>query len=412
MTAVILFSDILLFGIISVVGWIFIRSLRNPLLPQWHTMFKKPGAMASGILLAFFVTIALLDSLRFESHFIIQTLLDLCLSTLNKVEGPSYSPPFTAISSVLQQPLLTGLIKGWQQGSLTTLLIIALTGMRGRVRGYSLYHQLVTLMTGRSIYAWRTFFISLWLVLSCLAVFYQWSEQYFIAGTDKLGNDVLYTALKSIRTALVVGLISTLLLLPCALFFGLISGFFGSRVDMMITYLYTLINAIPSILLLAAAVLLLQTSHIQSSDNHLLILCLILGLTSWAGICRLVRAETLKIREYPFVKAVQLLGLSNGKILLKHILPAVWPVALVTVTLDFSGLVLAEVVLSYLGIGVGEGIYSFGTLMNNARLELVRLPVVWWPLFCAFSLLSLLIVAANLMSDALQAFFDPLRRPE
>jgi len=231
-------------------------------------------------------------------------------------------------------------------------------------------------------------------------------------GTDKLGSDILYQALKSIRTALAVGLLSTFLLLPCALFFGLLAGYFGSKVDRVITYIYSTIAAIPSILLITAAVLILQTSQIQSADHHLLILCLILGLTSWAGICRLVRAEVLKVQDYPFVQAVQMLGLSDSKILLQHVLPAVWPIALVGVTLDFSGLVLVEVALSYLGIGVGEGIYSFGTLMNNARMELVHLPVVWWPLLSAFSLVSLLMIAANFMSDVLQAFFDPTRRPQ
>ena len=232
-----------------------------------------------------------------------------------------------------------------------------------------------------------------------------------------MGQDVLYLTLKSIRTALVIGTITTLVMLPFAVALGIMAGYFGGWVDDVIQYLYTTLNSIPGVLLIAAAVLMMQvvidnhaewfTTAAERADARLLALCFILGVTSWTGLCRLLRGETLKLRELEYVQAAQAFGVTNARIMARHLLPNVMHIVLIAVVMDFSGLVLAEAVLSYVGIGVDPNTISFGTMINTARMELSREPVVWWSLAAAFVFMFVLVLAANLFSDAVRDAFDP-----
>jgi len=185
----------------------------------------------------------------------------------------------------------------------------------------------------------------------------------------------------------------------------------------VIQYLYTTLSSVPGVLLIAAAVLIMQmymsnhpgefNSLIERSDFRLLFLCLILGLTSWTGLCRLLRGEALKLRQMDYVQAAQALGVRHFTILWRHVLPNVMHIVLIVVVLDFSGLVLAEAVLSYINIGVDPNTYSWGNMINSARLELAREPVVWWSLTAAFGFMFVLVLAANLLADAVREAFDP-----
>lgn len=236
-------------------------------------------------------------------------------------------------------------------------------------------------------------------------------------GTDKVGQDVLYQVLKSVRTALVIGLLTTLITLPLAIFLGIVAGYFRGWVDDLIQYLYTVLNSIPGVLLIAASVLMMQVvidTHPQwfataaeRADVRLLALCLILGMTSWTGLCRLLRGETLKLREMEYIHAARAAGVGHLRILYRHVLPNVMHIVIIALVMDFSSLVLAEAVLSYVGIGVDPSMTSFGTMINNARMELGREPVVWWSLAAAFSVMLLLVLAANVLADALRDAFDP-----
>jgi peptide/nickel transport system permease protein len=143
------------------------------------------------------------------------------------------------------------------------------------------------------------------------------------------------------------------------------------------------------------------------ADLRLLFLCIILGVTSWTGLCRLLRGETLKLREMEYIQAAHAFGVSHWRILSRHILPNVMHIVLITTVMDFSGLVLAEAVLSYVGVGVDPSTISFGTMINAARLEMAREPMVWWALFAAFSFMFALVLSANLFADAVQNAFDP-----
>ncbi len=133
-------------------------------------------------------------------------------------------------------------------------------------------------------------------------------------------------------------------------------------------------------------------------------------MTSWTGLCRLLRGETLKLRELEYVQAAHAFGVPHFTILLRHILPNVMHIVLITVVLDFSGLVLAEAVLSYVNIGVDPTMNSWGNMINSARLEMAREPMVWWSLAAAFVFMFTLVLAANLFSDVVRDAFDPRLR--
>jgi len=142
----------------------------------------------------------------------------------------------------------------------------------------------------------------------------------------------------------------------------------------------------------------------------LLQLCLAMGLSSWTGLCRLLRGETLRLRESDYVQASVGLGVSSPRIILRHILPNVLHLVLINMVLRFSGEVLAEAALTYLGIGVGAETMSWGTMINDARTELTRSPVIWWKLAGAFVFMLGLVLPANLFGDAVRDALDPRLR--
>jgi peptide/nickel transport system permease protein len=198
---------------------------------------------------------------------------------------------------------------------------------------------------------------------------------------------------------------------------GIMAGHFKGWVDDVIQYLYTTLNSIPGVLLIAAAILSLQVymanhpemfeTATQRADLRLVFLCMILGITSWTGLCRLLRGETLKLSQLDYVEAATAFGVGHFKIMTRHVLPNVMHIVLISVVLDFSSLVLAEAVLSYVGVGVDPITISWGNMINSARLEMARDPIVWWSLVAAFMFMFALVLAANLFSDAVRDAFDP-----
>ena len=264
---------------------------------------------------------------------------------------------------------------------------------------------------------WRAVLITLALVLLFVGPALVLSAGYHLFGTDKVGQDVFYQTLKSVRTGLVIGTLTTLVMLPFALLLGVMAGYFRGWADDAIQYVYTTLSSIPSVLLIAAAVLMMQV-YIEThpelfdtiavrADLRLLFLCVILGITSWTGLARLLRGEALKLREMDYIQAAQAFGVSNWRIITRHIVPNVMHIVLIAVVMDFSGLVLAEAVLSYVGVGVDPATISFGTMINNARLEMARDPMVWWSLAAAFFFMLALVLSANLFADAVRDALDP-----
>lgn len=245
-----------------------------------------------------------------------------------------------------------------------------------------------------------------------------------LLGTDKVGGDVLYSALKGVRTGIVIGTGATLVMIPFAILFGVFAGYFGGIVDDIIQYIYTTLSSIPDILLIIAFMLIFGLEGYQGgliTDKNLTLgvfvinerlfwLCLIMGVTSWTGLCRLIRGETLKLRELEYVQASRAFGLSHIAIIFRHIVPNIMHLVLITFVLQFSGLVLAEAVLSYIGIGVGAEMGSWGNMINTARLELSMEPAVWWNLFGAFVFMFGLVLPANILGDAVRDALDPRLR--
>jgi peptide/nickel transport system permease protein len=272
---------------------------------------------------------------------------------------------------------------------------------------------------GETDLPWRAVLLALLLISLLAGVLVALCQAYHVFGTGKVGEDVLYQSLKSIRTGVLIGTLTTVATLPLALVLGILAGYYRGWVDDVIQYLYTTLNSVPGVLLIAAAMLVMQSymarheaefaSLATRADFRLLALCLILGMTSWTGLCRLLRAETLKLRELEYVQAARVLGVSQGMILFRHILPNLFHLVLISVALDFSSLVLAEAVLSYVNIGVDPTTESWGNMINGARLEMAREPVVWWSLASAFIFMFALVLPANLFADAVRDAFDPRR---
>jgi len=286
-----------------------------------------------------------------------------------------------------------------------------------RLRGVSARTMARRILRRETQTAWLAVFATLLAAALIVTPVALLAGGYHVLGTDKVGQDVLYLALKSIRTALVIGTLTTLIMLPFAVLLGIAAGYLRGWVDDVIQYIYTTLNSIPGVLLIAAAVLMMQVyidSHpdqfpttVERADLRLLFLCIILGMTTWTGLARLLRGEALKLRELEYIQAARAFGVRDTRIITRHILPNVMHIVLISLVMDFSFLVLTEAVLSYIGVGVDPTMNSFGTLINNARLEMARDPVVWWTLAAAFGFMFVLVLSANLFADAVRDAFDP-----
>ena len=397
--------------------------------------FSSRRNASAFIFLLFFFSVAVLDSFHFRTDRGIESLLDFSMSVSALPDEKTYSAPFSIYSTNKESVVAA-------DGSVTRdyvrlefagrhindsdqveadLKRIIITGLTSAYTLIPLGLILISCVSIRRRYPERipigTVFISLSILLLGTRLIAEISPFYHVLGTNKVGVDVLYESIKGIRTAIVFGSITTLSILPFAVPLGISAGFFKGWVDDIIQYIYTTLSAIPSVLLIAAMVLLLDMmlelhlhwfqSSSERADARLLMLCLILGATSWTGLCRLIRAEVLKLSSLDYIQAARCLGSSGIKICHRHLLPNVRHIILISLALDFSGFILAEAVLSYIGVGVDPMTYSWGSMINSARIELSRTPVIWWSLFGAFVFMFTLVVSANLLADGLRDHLDP-----
>ncbi len=165
-----------------------------------------------------------------------------------------------------------------------------------------------------------------------------------IFGTDALGKDVLQLTLEGASTALLIGVLTSLIYIPIGILFGIAAGYFKRFVDDIVQYLYSTVASIPGILLLVAIMMVLGKGIPQIS--------IALGVTGWIGLCRLLRGETLRQSERQYCEAARALGESHLMIIFRHILPNVMHLVIINFVLGFSGIILAESILSYIGVGV------------------------------------------------------------
>ena len=433
---VVLYTDALLWLLVvglAIYGWYCAR--RPHLAAPWHRVFQSRAALASGAVLVMFIVIGLADSLHFRRPPSIaeQSLLELALAHLRERGEKTYSAPLATRLYAKEQIEVPGgkTVRDYArlryggshlQNEADAAGDIAWFTARGLIVAAVLWVLLYLLFSKMLLrksphVPWGAGWIALGVVLALAGPALSLSQHWHVLGTDKVGNDVLFQALKSIRTSLVIGTLTTLVLLPLGVALGIAAGYFKGWVDDVIQYVYTTLNSIPGVLLIAAAVLMMQVvidrnpewfaTAAQRADFRLLILCAILGLTSWTGLARLLRGEALKLSQLEYIQAAHAFGVSHARILGRHILPNVAHIVIIAMVMDFSGLVLAEAVLSYVGVGVDPATTSFGTMINAARLEMGREPIVWWSLAAAFLFMFVLVLAANLFADAVRDGFDP-----
>ncbi|PXW91368.1 peptide/nickel transport system permease protein [Nitrosomonas sp. Nm84] len=463
---IILWTDALIYLLVVIVAG-FIGYVRHHeyLLAPWKRVGHSASGMSALTILLFFLTIGLLDTVHFRpalEHTTDQekkvysvevlSLLDILVTPLRTQVEKTYSAPLASHlyaketvelpdggqarafarlvygGAHLQNPetdrmndIAWRAAQGLAYGLLAwSLLVIGLVIMLSRRNQQNFTQNLAAIWHHTTEIPWRAILITLFILLLLIGCVSQLATHYHVLGTDKVGQDILYQSLKSIRVALVIGTLTTLIMLPFALLLGIMAGYFKGWIDDVIQYTYTTLNSIPSVLLIAAAVLMMQV-YIEThpelfetiasrADLRLLFLCIILGITSWTGLCRLLRGEALKLRELEYIQAAHAFGVSHWRIISRHILPNVMHLVLIATVMDFSGLVLAEAVLSYVGVGVDPSMISFGTMINAARLEMAREPMVWWALMAAFGFMLTLVLSANLFADAVQNALDPRTR--
>jgi peptide/nickel transport system permease protein len=464
MQPVFLLTDIFVYAILLFVLWYMwqVRSDRN-LRANWRLAMKRPVAMVSSMVLGFFLLVALTDSIHYRQALPsapgqatqysseANSVLDQLLEPLASARERSYSEPLSAVAfrketferdgvSVRDYPRLRfggkhlekpeiELSKDVSQRTVVALgvgaCIVVFVLMLGLVVASFLSQQSLTVLVskfvnGKTEWPWRSMAITFTLMTLAICWVVFLSQGYHVFGTDRTGNSVLVFAMKSVRTALVIGGLTTLVVLPLALLLGVTAGYLRGWVDEVIQYVYTLLASIPDVLLIAASVLLLQVfidknqgvfeTSLERADARLFFLCLILGITSFTGLCRLVRGETLKLRELEYIQSARAFGVSTPRVLWRHIIPNLMHLVLINTVMQFSSFVLAEAVLSYVGVGVDPKTASFGVMINTARAELAATPLVWWSLTTAFGFMFLIVLSANLLADAIRDAFDPRTR--
>jgi peptide/nickel transport system permease protein len=464
---VILSTDVVLWALVAgVIGYGMWMRGDPQRRANWVRVFREPSAMSAAVVFACFAALTMLDSVHFRRGLATtggsetaavsyspktESLLDLVLAKQIAMREKTYSAPLAAFlfsketvgdeaNAARVHPRLTfaaahltdpatqrtaDITMQAALGAVFGLLVAALGACliawrQARSAGTSIRQAMRDIARNDTDLPWRAAAIT-WLVICVLAgMCATLMQTYHVLGTDRTGNDVFVQALKSVRTAFVIGTLATVATLPIAIVFGVAAGYFKGWIDDVITYVYTTLSSIPSILLIAACVLMAQVfldknpdlfeTGLERADFRIFILCLILGLTSWASLCRLIRAETLKLRELDYVQAANAFGVSHVKTMARHILPNVMHLVLITTVLSFSELVLYEAVLSYVGVGVDPSMNSFGGMINQARGELSRDPIVWWSFASAFGFMVVLVLAANLFADGIQQAFDPRAR--
>ncbi|WP_374569234.1 ABC transporter permease [Ideonella sp.] len=446
-------------------GWTVVR--KPNLSANWGKVFRNAPALSSSLVLLACLLVTLADSVHFRPVLPpaagapagrdvvydtrVQSLLDAGLRQVVQSRESTYSRPLAYVgftkesaevngkveriaprlkfggahltdpetqwSGDVTQRVLVGVAVGALVAALLNALLIAAVA-RGRGEGWSTtfgkirrHETPVPWMAA----CWTLFGLGL-----PIGVLISLMGHYHVFGTDITGNDVMYQTLKSIRTAFVIGTLATLATLPLAVVLGIMGGYLKGWVDELIQYLYTVLSSIPNILLIAACVLMVQVfldkhpelfeTGVERADLKLFLLCAVLGLTGWASLCRLLRGETLKLRELEFVQAANAFGVGQARIMMRHIFPNVVHLILIVTVLDFSALILYEAVLSYVGVGVDPSMNSFGGMINFARNEMSRDPVVWWPFASAFVFMVTLVLSANLFADGVRDAFDPRAR--
>ena len=461
-------TDMVLFVMtLLLIAYVWRIAVNANLRATWEKVVRDPVALSAAIVLAIFAAITLLDSLHFRRALAAasgsaagaatsyapttESLLDVVLSRQVATRETGYSRPL-AYRAFAKEPMLVDgetrrgfprlkyggahlanpdvewsgdvaalTLAGLAGGFLVALAVTLLTAYVVRdAHGGTVRGALRDIVADRTHLPFRAPLLTFAVVCLLAGPVIALSGTYHVLGTDRTGNDVLYQSLKSVRTAFVIGTLATVATLPFAIVLGVLAGYLKGWVDELIQYLYTTLSSVPNVLLIAACVLMVQVyldqhtemfeTGSERSDVKIFLLCVILGLTGWATLCRLIRGETLKLRELDFVQAATAFGVAPARIMARHIVPNVMHLVLITTVLSFSDLILYEAVLTYVGVGVDPSMNSFGGMINLARSQMSGDPVVWWSFVSAFVFMVTLVLAANLFADGVRDAFDPRAR--
>ncbi len=226
----------------------------------------------------------------------------------------------------------------------------------------------------------------------------QGAESWLPLGADRWGRDVLAKVLKGTQTSLWVGVSAALVAVFIGTLLGALAGYWGGRIDDALNWFYSVLTSMPYLMLILAIAAVLNQKGTMT-------VVLILGLTGWTGIFRLVRAEYMKQRVREYVRAAESLGASHARRMFGHILPNISHVVLVQLSLHVVSFMKSEVVLSFLGFGVAIDDVSWGSMLNESQSEVLL--GNWWQLAAATVAMGLLVTAFSLLTDALRDAMDP-----
>jgi peptide/nickel transport system permease protein len=227
-------------------------------------------------------------------------------------------------------------------------------------------------------------------------------------GTDIFGQSVVSKVVYGAKISLTVATLASIISLGIGVPLGAIAGYFRGVVDEVIVWLYSTISSIPGLLLILVFAYVLRDKSIFGYPlDGITAIYLAIGLTSWVGICRLLRGEVIKHKNRDYVMAARAFGASRSRIIFRHVLPNVTHLILIDVSLRFVGFIHAEVILSFLGLGAKDE-PSWGVMIDDARLELSR--GYWWQMAAASAAIFFISLALNIFSDALRDALDPKLR--
>ena len=237
-----------------------------------------------------------------------------------------------------------------------------------------------------------------------------------LLGTDYQGRSVLLRALAGTVPAFKVGAVAGLISVFLGLTLGVCAGFFGGKTDDVVVWIYSTFASMPTLLFILSFALLSGTSpQLRSVLEHCgsvlripagaLAVYLAIGITGWVGLCRVVRAETMKLRQMPYISAARIAGVGNLTIIRRHIVPNVRHLTIIYFTLNFGAAVMLEVLAGYLGLGGASGIPGWGGMIASGQERLWR--GVWWELAASGTVMFILILALNLLGDSLRDALDP-----
>jgi len=459
-------TDIVLFALLLLLaGYAWRVVVDANLRSTWEKVLRDPTAFGAAIVLAAFALVTAIDSVHFRRALApaegtpagtvayeprTVSLLDLVLARQIATREVGYSGPL-AYQGFSKVPVVRNgesvrvfprLVFGGAQladppaqwaadvtvrtlAGLVAGLLVAVAAVFATAWALRRSHAgwagaLRDIARDRTHLPWRAALLTFAVICLLVGPVVALMQDYHVFGTDRTGNDVLYQSLKSVRTAFVIGTLATVATLPFAVAFGVLAGYFRGWVDEAIQYLYTTLSSVPNVLLIAACVLMVQVwldqhtemfeTGSERADVKIFLLCVILGVTGWATLCRLIRGETLKLRELEFVQAATAFGVPPLRIMWRHIVPNVMHLVLITTVLGFSDLILYEAVLTYVGVGVDPSMNSFGGMINLARSQMSENPIVWWSFAAAFAFMVTLVLAANLFADGVRDAFDPRAR--